>query len=78
MIRQKDALEVAIDHYAASDVKPFNIHCRRCGIDLNQMECIHVLGKDDLGKDDRNDHWFCATHQPFAFIRPLGSHHGTH
>jgi hypothetical protein len=72
MIRQKDALEVAIDHYAASDVKPFNIHCRRCKIDLNQMECVHVLGKDE-----RNDRWFCAMHQPFAFIRPPGLHHET-
>ena len=23
-----------------------------------------------LEKDDRNDGWFCADRQPFAFIRP--------
>jgi hypothetical protein len=73
MIRQKDAFEVAIDHYAASDVKRFNIRCRRCRIDLNQLECIHVFSNDD-----RNDRWFCVTHQPFAFIRPPGSPLGTH
>ena len=49
MTRREDEIRVLVDHYSASDVKPFNIHCYSCKIDLNQMECVHVLD------DDRED-----------------------
>jgi hypothetical protein len=64
MIRNTDGLELVIHHYAASDVKPFGIHCESCKIDLNRLECVQVTEKGQ-----ENGLWFCDDHQPFEFIR---------